>query len=127
MPRWIELRGGTESAEARQAVDRVRLFIEQHGDARFASLDDPDERPVANRAGYRKGNGTEREWWVLPEVWRTEICAGQDPQFVARTLAGAGMLRTQAERLQCNVRIKDATLRAYVVMAAIFEGATDAP
>jgi putative DNA primase/helicase len=125
--RWIELRGGTESAEARQAVDRVRLFIEQHGDARFASLDDPDERPVANRAGYRKGNGTEREWWVLPEVWRTEICAGQDPQFVARTLAGAGMLRTQAERLQCNVRIKDATLRAYVVMAAIFEGATDAP
>ena len=36
------------------------------------------------------------------------------------------MLRTQAEGLQCNVRIKDATLRAYVVTAAIFEGATDA-
>ena len=52
---------------------------------------------------------------------------GMTPQFVARTLAGAGMLRTQAERLQCNVRIKDATLRAYVVTAAIFEGATDAP
>ena len=51
---WIELRGGTQSAEARQAVDRVRLFIEQHGDARFASMDDPGERPVANRAGYRK-------------------------------------------------------------------------
>ena len=125
--RWIELRGGTEPAEARQAVESVRLFIEQHGDARFASVDDPDARPVANRAGYRKGNGAEREWWVLPEVWRTEICAGQDAQFVARALAGAGMLRTQAEGLQCNVRVKDATLRAYVVTAAIFEGATDAP
>ena len=125
--RWIELRGGTEPAEARQAVESVRLFIEQHGDARFASVDDTDARPVANRAGYRKGNGTEREWWVLPEVWRKEICAGQDAQFVARALAGAGMLRTQAEGLQCKVRVKDATLRAYVVTAAIFEGATDAP
>ena len=38
LARWIELRGGTEPAEARQAVDRVRLFIEQHGDARFASV-----------------------------------------------------------------------------------------
>jgi putative DNA primase/helicase len=127
LDRWIELRGGTEPTEARQAVESVRLFIEQHGDARFASVDDPDARPVANRAGYRKGNGTEREWWVLPEVWRTDICAGQDAQFVARALAGAGMLRTQAEGLQCKVRVKDATLRAYVVTAAIFEGATDAP
>ena len=126
LARWIELRGGTEPAEARQAVETVRLFIEQHGDARFASVDDADARPVANRAGYRKGNGAEREWWVLPEVWRTEICAGQDAQFVARVLADAGMLRTQAEGLQCNVRVGDATLRAYVVTAAIFEGATDA-
>ena len=90
LDRWIELRGGTEPAEARQAVESVRLFIEQHGDARFASVDDPDARPVANRAGYRKGNGAEREWWVLPEVWRTEICAGQDAQFVARALAERG-------------------------------------
>ena len=120
--RWIELRGGTEPAEARQAIECVRLFIEQHGDARFAS--DADTRPVANRAGYRKGDGAEREWWVLPEVWRAEICAGHDAQFVARVLAMAGMLRTQAEGLQCKVRVgKDATLRAYVVTAAIFEGA----
>jgi putative DNA primase/helicase len=35
LTRWIEMRGGTGSAEARQAVETVRLFIEQHGDARF--------------------------------------------------------------------------------------------
>jgi uncharacterized protein (DUF927 family) len=99
-----------------------------NGDARFASLDDADARPVANRAGFRKGVGAEREWWVLPEVWRAEICAGHDSQFVARVLAGVGMLRTQAEGLQCKVRVgKDTTLRAYVVTAAIFQGAADAP
>jgi len=127
LKRWIELRGGTEPAEARQAIQCVRLFIEQHGDARFAPVDEPDARPVAVRAGYRKGSGAEREWWALPEVWRTEICAGHDPQFVARVLARAGMLRMQAEGLQCKVRIGNATARAYVVTAAIFEGASDAP
>jgi uncharacterized protein (DUF927 family) len=126
LERWIELRGGTEPAEARQAIECVRLFIEQHGDARFASVDEPDARPVANRAGYRKGSGTEREWWALPEVWRTEICAGHDAQFVARVLADSQMLRRQAQGLQCNIRVGSGTLRAYVITAAIFEGAADA-
>lgn len=126
LARWIELRGGTEPAEARQAIEAVRLFIEQHGEARFSPVDDADARPVANRAGYRKGSGAEREWWVLPEVWRHEICAGHDAQFVARVLADAGMLRTQADGLQCKVRVGNATHRAYVVTASIFEGAADA-
>lgn len=126
LERWIELRGGTEPAEARQAIETVRLFIEQHGDARFATIDDADARPVANRAGYRKGGGAEREWWVLPEVWKSEICAGQNAKFVARALASAGMLRTQSEGLQCNVRIGSVTLRAYVVTAGILDGAADA-
>jgi putative DNA primase/helicase len=127
LDRWIELRGGTEPAEVRQAIECVRLFIEQHGDARFAPVDDADTRPVANRAGYRRGGGAEREWCVLPEVWRTEICAGHDAQFVARVLARAGMLRTQAEGLQCKVRIGKITLRAYVVTASVLEGVSDAP
>jgi putative DNA primase/helicase len=123
LERWIELRGGTEPAEARQAVEAVRLFIESHGEARFAPVDDADARPVPNRAGYRKADGAEREWWILPEVWRSEICAGHDAQFVARVLEGLGMLRRQAEGLQCKVRVGSSTLRAYVVTAAILAGA----
>src|SRR5262249_54443304 len=46
LARWIELRGGTEPAEARQAVETVRLFIEQHGEARFSGIDEGDARPV---------------------------------------------------------------------------------
>ncbi len=124
LERWIELRGGTEPAEARQAVEVVRLFIEAHGDARFVPVDDAAARPVPNRAGYRKGGGAEREWWITPEVWRVEICAGHDPQFVARTLADLGMLRIQqAAKLQSTVRVGSTTLRAYVVTATILAGA----
>jgi putative DNA primase/helicase len=32
---WIDGRGGTEPAEVRQAIEQVRLFIEQHGESRF--------------------------------------------------------------------------------------------
>jgi uncharacterized protein (DUF927 family) len=126
LARWIELRGGTEPAETRQAVEAVRLFIEQHGDARFASVDDSDARGVANRAGYRRGIGAEREWCFFPQVWKDEICAGHNAQFVARALADAGMLRTQSEGLQCKVRVGSGTYRCYVVTAVIFEGAADA-
>lgn len=123
LERWIEHRGGTEPAEARQAVLAVRLFIEQHGDARFAPADDADARPVANRAGYRKGSGPEREWWILPEVWRAEVCRGHDPQVVARVLVNAGMMRTQqAGKLQTTVRVGGNTLRAYAVTATILAG-----
>ena len=79
-----------------------------------------------NRAGYCTGVGAEREWWVLPEVWKSEICVGQNAQFVARTLADAGKLRTQSEGLQCKVRISNQLLRAYVVTAAILDGVSDA-
>lgn len=95
LEQWIGLRGGTEPAEVRQAVGQVRLFIEQHGEARFGSLDDPDARPVINRAGWRKGVGADREWLIPSEIWKTEICNGLDAKMVARVLVERGMLRRQ--------------------------------
>jgi putative DNA primase/helicase len=64
---WIDNRGGTEPAEVRQAIEQVRLFIEQHGESRFDCLDDGDARSVSNRLGWRSGNGPERRWYFPPE------------------------------------------------------------
>ena len=57
LEQWIGQRGGTEPAEARQAVEQVRRFIEAHGDYRFEPLDNSEARAVPNRAGWRKGEG----------------------------------------------------------------------
>ena len=57
LEQWIGQRGGTEPAEARQAVEQVRRFIEAHGEYRFEPLDDVDARALPNRAGWRKGEG----------------------------------------------------------------------
>src|ERR1019366_327833 len=75
LAQWIDGRGGTEPAEVRQAIEQVRLFIEQHGESRFDRLDD-EARPVNNRAGWKRGSGAEREWLIPPEVWKSEICGG---------------------------------------------------
>ncbi|MBB4196684.1 hypothetical protein CCR94_22020 [Rhodoblastus sphagnicola] len=124
LAKWIEGRGGSEPAEARQAVEQVRLFIEQHGESRFQPLDDPDAKPVSNRLGWRKGE----EWWIPPETWKAEICNGFDPKFVARTLAENGMLRRQGGNvLQCTVNLGGKkTSRAYVLTARILDGGGDA-
>lgn len=129
LARWVEGRGGTEPAEVRQAIEQVRLVIEQHGEARFDSLEDPDAKPASNRLGWRKGSGAAREWWIPPQVWRVEICAGLDPTMVARTLAERGMLRTQGGRgFQCKVNLGgDRRAQAYVLTAAIIDGGSDAP
>lgn len=125
---WIAGRGGTEPAEASQAIEQVRLIISQHGESRFEAIGDSDSRPVQNRLGWRKGDGADREWWIAPEVWRAEFCAGLDPGFVAKTLAERDMLRTQGGRgFQCKVNLGgDRRAWAYVLTADIIDGGADA-
>jgi putative DNA primase/helicase len=123
---WIEARGGIEPSETSVAISTVRRYIEANGDARFEHVGNSDHRIVVNRAGYRKGTGAAQEWWCLPETWKSDICVGLDPVSVAKALAGCGLLRLQGDKLQCNVRVGDRTIRAYVITAKIFEGASDA-
>jgi putative DNA primase/helicase len=111
LTQWIEGRGGTEPAEVRQAIEQVRLFIEQHGESRFDTLDDHDARPVNNRAGWRKGSGPLREWMIPPEVWKMEICNGLDATLVARTLAERGMLLRAGDGFQPVRKIDGASKR----------------
>jgi uncharacterized protein (DUF927 family) len=125
--RWLDARGGVIPYEARRAVAQVRHFIEAHGDSRFEDLDlpsDPDRRPVVNRAGFREGKGDDRRWYVPPEVWRMEICAGLDAHDVAKTLAELDMLEPDHKggKLAKNKKLRGQTQRFYCLKPRIFEG-----
>jgi hypothetical protein len=50
---------------------------------------------------------------VLPEVFRTEICAGLDPMLVAKVLADRGMLLRAERHYQRTHRIQGKVLRLY--------------
>ncbi|MGO4869846.1 MAG: DUF927 domain-containing protein [Roseiarcus sp.] len=125
LKQWIEERGGTEPAEVRLAVEAVRHFIETHGEARFDNLDDLDARPVPNRAGWRKGAGEDRRWLIPSEAWKHDVCAGHNPQFVARVLAERGALAKGSDGNMRVERIAGTTKRVYVVTPRIFDGADE--
>jgi len=109
------------------AISQVRLFIERHGEARFELVGAASTiSPIRDRAGWRRGDGDAREWLVLPETWKTEVCAGLNPTAVAKALSGRGMLRpdsdgsySRPERIQGGQK----PIRVYVVtMKILTEG-----
>lgn len=120
---WIDGRGGSEAAEIRQAIETVRLVIQQHGESRFEVIGGSDDaRPINNRLGWQKGYGADRVWMIPPEIWKTEICFGLDPKFVARTLGERGMLEEAGDGWQPVKTINGRNTRVYVVTSAIFDG-----
>jgi uncharacterized protein (DUF927 family) len=122
---WLDERGGSTPYETRQAIAQVRHFIEAHGDSRFDDITtpDPDRKPVANRAGFRRDHGEARRWLIPPEVWRNEVCAGLNAREVAKTLAGLHMLEPDGEgKFSRSETIGGRKQRVYVLRPAIFEG-----
>jgi putative DNA primase/helicase len=118
--KWLELRGGHGAQEDHRAFAQVRQFLEEH-DSRFQRPGTTESRPIKDLAGWAKGEGDAREWWVLPHVWQKEVCAGLDPTATARLLTQRGLLRpderggkfARAERTPLGSK------RVYVISAAI--------
>jgi len=122
---WLEERGGAGSGEHKAMVRQVRSFLELHGDARFTWVNRAadDHKPnTMHRAGFKRlvtGDGTPIntntdylrefgdkmssdeadaaacEYFVLPEVWRKEVCKGSDPKAVASLLISMGVLQRE--------------------------------
>jgi putative DNA primase/helicase len=132
---WLEGRGGSGNVEHVSILRQVSAFFQAHGNARFTpwhrATDDHAPNTI-NRAGLRKmiaSDGTainshadhhkafgdaihpkesdmiEQEYYVLPEVYRNEICKGFDHKTVSKLLIKHGMLEpgkksaTRSERL----------------------------
>jgi uncharacterized protein (DUF927 family) len=122
---WFDSREGKEAGEVQAAIAQVRLFIEQHGHSRFEHLNSQLDRPVINRAGWRRGEGANEEWLIPPETWKAEVATGQDPKLVACVLAERGMLKRTKDGFQRVEKIQGRPQRVYVVTARILTEAED--
>ncbi len=89
---WLDGRGGAGDRETTAILSQVRRFFENHGEARFHHWDTPDERPIINRAGVRRQEGDTWTYYVLPETFREEVCAGFEARAVVKVLDAAGLL-----------------------------------
>lgn len=122
---WLESFGGAGNREERAMLDQVRAFFEAHGASRFEDMSAVDEQRVINRAGfYRTVADGVREYLVLPEAFKNEVCQGFDAKTAEKLLVAHGWVApggdgrpTQKPRLPGM----GTTTRAYVFTAKMWE------
>ncbi len=90
---WMEAFGGSGNREERAILAQVRGFFEMHGASRFEDITAAINQRVPKRAGfYRNGIKEGREFLVLPQTFRKEVCQGFDEKTVKNVLIEAGLL-----------------------------------
>lgn len=117
---WIKNRGGLEAKESSIALSQVRHFFELHGESRFSSWLQDDQQKTINRAGFRR-NG---EFFVFPEVFKSDICAGLNSRYVAQLCIEKGWLVADgAGKAASSHRMPDTgtTRRVYHFSSKVFE------
>jgi putative DNA primase/helicase len=116
---WHEDRGGDDPAEVRTAIEQIRALLERHGDGRFdPASPDSNTRPVIDRLGYVHGQGSDRQWWILPQTWRDVFCDGHDAKMIAKAFVKRGLLLPGEDgRTNRLVRICDKPTRVYILPA----------
>ncbi|BBF87688.1 DNA primase [Aquitalea magnusonii] len=142
---WLAARGTVGNREDEEILSKLRLFFEQHGEDRFTRLSDesilhdetgggpmPDDHApkTMNRCGYRrrdKSSGV-TEYFVFPESFRKEICAGFDYQHACKLLAAAGALDVTKgagfmyqTRATPEARAKNGRVKVYCVTSRLLD------
>ena len=122
---WLDGFGGGGNKEGRALLEQVRAFIELHGASRFEELGTTHTQRVPNRAGFiRTNEAGQREYLVLPEVFKRELCKGFALSAACKELQGAGWLLTkEATRYTQKPRLPEiGATRVYVLGAGVLEG-----
>lgn len=121
---WLEGFGGTGNREERATLEQVRAFFEAHGSSRFESVDATENQRILNRAGFYRGDGGVREFLVLPEAFKREVCAGLDTRAATAVLVKAGWLRPGGDgKTTQKPRLPGLGLaRCYVFTGRMWEG-----
>jgi len=94
---WLEHRGGAGNQERAAVFAKVRAYFETHGEARFTDVYAIDDRATINRVGFRHMTEGGQQFYVLPEAYKREVCAGIDSRAATKILIEAGWLMPDNE------------------------------
>lgn len=105
---WLKQRGGAGNQEEAAILAQVRRFFEAHGESRFSDWQEkPTEnggtvqldgaRPTLARVGFKRRTGGGFTYYVLPESFKTEICAGLSADKAAQVLKERGWIEPDGQ------------------------------
>lgn len=129
---WLgNLSNAQDSQEEAQAIERIRLFIMQHGESRFTDLDNYDEkRPVKtiDRVGYKErdfDNGVRVMMYLFDATtFKSIVCKGISHKTAIAALKKRGYLKHEKNRdqhLSKNETDNGRRERFYTVKSTILE------
>ena len=118
---WLD-HFGSGDREATEILSQVKAFFEAHGASRFGKLTDSDEK-IVNRAGCFSDDGAGRIFYVLPEIFKNELCKGLNAKTATKTLIGARWIKPGMGRATQSVRIPamGGPTRVYVFTGSMWE------
>lgn len=122
---WLDGFGGDGSREDRALLAQVRAFFEAHGASRFEDMAATVEQRIPNRAGFwRDGEDGARQFLVLPEVFKREVCQGFDAKGAAQVLVKAGVILAGKDgKASRSARLPGIpAARVYVFTGKVWEG-----
>jgi uncharacterized protein (DUF927 family) len=121
---WLANFGGTGAREDRTLLAQVKAFLEAHGSSRFEKIDGDESQRIPNRAGfYRANTDGAREYLVLPEVFKREMCSGFDGKFAVKVLTERGWLIPGSDRSTQKQRLPGmGPAWVYVFGGKVWEG-----
>ena len=107
-------------------LSQVRAFFEAHGTSRFEDVKAAVEQRIINRAGFfRTGTNGAREFLVLPEAFKLEVCKGRDWKAAEKLLVSKGWIAPGGDgRITQKRRLPGigTTARVYVFTSKVWEG-----
>ncbi|WP_174493912.1 DUF927 domain-containing protein [Acinetobacter sp. Marseille-Q1623] len=110
--------------QTKEYILHVKAFFEANESSRFESITpDPEQtEKIINRVGYWKIENGEKQFFVLPEQFKNEVCKGHDSRKIAQALLLHGLLEHDTGKTSKTVRIpsKNNPVKVYVIKEAIF-------
>lgn len=123
---WLRDRGTRGNTEPAAMLAAVRGFLEINGEARFTEItkggDRRDHAPrTINRAGFVRMDEVDRkEFLILREVFRKDVCKGFDHRAVSRVLADLGALKVESNCHTSTERVDGTRMRVYRILPGIW-------
>lgn len=123
---WLAERGTSGSREVDEGLRKVRLFLETNQDARFTpyGIDDLEERPTYQRAGYTHEEYGETYFLIQGEVFRQEMLKGFDAPLIARSLRDLKLLKA-GDGKNLARKTSDGKQRFYWISKRVLEDHTE--
>lgn len=73
---WLDNKGGTGNFESKRILEQIKSFLELHGCSRFHDLAGFDSQHINNMAGYKEIFQGETTFYLLPTIFKKEVCKG---------------------------------------------------